>query len=255
MGSSMQSIAFLGVGIQAIVSLVVGIRLASIARRTRRFPELALSLTTLLGTVIGYPMGLLAIGLERAGLPGVTPTFFVAASVMMTGVSMNYFFTWRVFRPGGPFAVVLCGLGVWLLFAPIGAVAVHVGRYGIDAGIQSSLVWVALAVGAVFGGYAWMAFESFRYYLSSRRQLRLELIEASVSNRFLLWSLASAGFLAIVIAAGVVVHLGHNPLQSAGFSFAVGGLGLVNSACNVLCFMPPQRYLDWVSRPRAAQAA
>src|SRR5262245_66527780 len=110
----MEWISLLGVGIQAIVSLIVGVRLASIARRTRRFPELALSLTTLLGTVVGYPLGLLAIGLERAGLPGVTPTFFVAASVMMTGVSMSYFFAWRVFRPGAPLAVVLCGLGVWL---------------------------------------------------------------------------------------------------------------------------------------------
>jgi len=251
----MQSISLLGVGIQAIASLVVGVRLASVARRTRRFPELALSLATLLGTVVGYPLGLLAIGLERAGIPGVTPVFFFAASVMMTGVSMNYFFTWRVFRPGTPFAVVLCGLGVWLLFSPIGAIAVHVSLYGIDGGIQSSPVWVALAVGAVLGGYAWTASESFRYYLTSRRQLRLGLIEASVSNRFLLWSLASACFLAIVITAGVVVQLGQNPLQSAGFSLAVGGRGLVNSACNVLCFLPPQWYLDWVSRSRAVAGA
>jgi hypothetical protein len=251
----MQSISLLGVGIQAIASLVVGVRLASLARRTRRFPELALSLTTLLGTVIGYPLGLLAIGLERAGLPGVTPVFFIAASVMMTGVSMNYFFTWRVFRQGAPLAVVVCGLGVWLLFAPIGAVVVHINRYGIDGGIQNSPLWVGMAVGAVLGGYVWTASESFRYYLSSRRQLRLGLIEPSVSNRFLLWSLASACFLAIAITAGIGVQLGHDPLQSAGFSLAVGGLGLVNSACNVLCFMPPQWYLDWVSRSRAAAGA
>ena len=251
----MQSISLVGVGIQAIASLVVGLRLASIARRTRRFPELALSLATLLGTVIGYPLGLLSIGLERAGLPGVTPVFFVAALVMMTGVSMNYFFTWRVFRQGEPLAVVLCALGVWLLFSPIGAVCVHISLYGIDGGIQSSPVWVGLAVGAVLGGYVWTASESFRYYLSSRRQLRLGLIEASVSNRFLLWSLASTCFFAIVVTAGVVVQLGYNPLQSAGFSLAVGGLGLVNSACNVLCFLPPQWYLDWLSRPRAVAGA
>ncbi|HXK26047.1 MAG TPA: hypothetical protein VMS55_25495 [Myxococcota bacterium] len=248
----MQSIALLGFGLHTIVSLVVGLRLAAIARRTRRFPELALSLTTLLGTVIGYPLALLAIGLERGGLPGVAPLFFLAASVMMTGVSMNYFFTWRVFRPDEPWAVVLCGLGVWMLAAPIGAVAVHIGFHGIDAGIQSSFVWVALAVGAALGGYAWTAFESFRYYLSSRRRLRLGLIEASVSNRFLLWSLASSGFLAIVITAGITVLLGQNPLQSAGFSLAVGVLGLVNSACNVLCFMPPRWYLNWLSAPQQA---
>jgi hypothetical protein len=154
-----------------------------------------------------------------------------------------------------PLAVVLCGLGVWMLFAPIGAVAARISLYGIDAGIQSSLVWVALAVGAALGAYVWTASESFRYYLSSRRRLRLGLIEASVSNRFLLWSLAQTGFLAIALAAAVTVHLGQNPLQSAGFSLAVGVLGLVNSACNVLCFMPPQWYLDWLSRPGATQEA
>ena len=63
--------------LQTIVSLAVGIRLMTLARRSRRFPELALSLVTLLMPALGYPSLMLAVGLEQLNLPGVVPVFFV----------------------------------------------------------------------------------------------------------------------------------------------------------------------------------
>ena len=57
----------------------------ALARRSRRFPELALSLETLLMPAVGYPALMLAVGLERLGLPGVAPVFFVALSAIIGG--------------------------------------------------------------------------------------------------------------------------------------------------------------------------
>jgi hypothetical protein len=251
----MLSLSFLGVGVQAIVSLLVGVRLASLARRTGRFPELALSLATLLMPVVGYPAALVAIGLERAQLPGVTPVFFVAVSAMMIGVSLYYAFTWRVFRPDAAWAALLWALGSWLMIGSAGAATGHLELLGsIDAGVQSARVWAVATVLAVCVAYTWNTLESFRYYLNSRRQLRLGLVDPAVCNRFLLWSMSTGGWLVLAVVASVgLVTSGKNPLESAGFSLAVGVVGLVNSACNTLCFMPPRWYLDWLSRPRAAQ--
>lgn len=252
----MHPISLLGVGLQALVSLMVGFRLASLARRTKRFPELALSLATLLIPAVGYPSALVAMGLERAQLPGVTPVFFVAMSAMLIGVSFYYFFTWRVFRPGSVWGGALCALGTWLMLGGVGAATAHVElHHNIDAGIRSAFAWAALTVAAVVVAYSWNSFESFRCYLNARRKLRLGLVEPAVCNRFLLWSMSTGGWLVLAIAGGIALAAGANPLQSAGFSLAVGVVGLVNAACNTLCFMPPRWYLDWLSRHRAAQSS
>jgi hypothetical protein len=173
----------------------------------------------------------------------------------MIGVSLYYAFTWRVFRPGAAWAATLWALGSWLMLGSAGAATGHLELRGsIDAGIQSARGWAALTIAAVVTAYTWNTFESFRYYLNARRQLRLGLVEPAVCNRFLLWSMSTGGWLVLAIVSSVGMAAGQNPLESAGFSLAVGVVGLVNSACNTLCFMPPQWYLDWLSRPRAAQA-
>ena len=247
----MYFVALIGMGLQAVVSLAVGIRLMSLARRSRRFPELALSIETLLMPALGYPSLMLAVGLERMGLPGVVPVFFVAVSAIMGAGLMNYFFTWRVFRPDEAWAGIVCGLGTWLTLAPIGGVAVHIGASGIDAGIQNAQNWTFPIMLAGLSGFGWTSVESFRYFLSSRRRLRLGLSEAAVCNRFLLWALASGAWLCLALLAGFLLVLGVNPLSNGLFTLCLGVTGLLNSVCLTLCFMPSERYLEWL-RQRAA---
>jgi hypothetical protein len=248
----MYFIVLIGLGLQAIVSLTVGIRLMGLARRSRRFPELALSLETLLMPALGYPSLMLSVGLERLGLPGVAPVFFVAMSVINLAGLMNYFFTWRVFRPDETWAGIVCGLATWLLLAPIGGLAVHIGLAGINAGIQHARSWTFPIVLTGLSGMGWTSVESFRYFLSSRRRLRLGLADAAVCNRFLLWALASGGWLSVAVLAGFLLVLGVNPLSYAFFTLYVGVTGLMNSVCMMLCFMPPERYLEWLRRRAAA---
>jgi len=245
-------IALVCFGIPAIVSLVVGVRLLALARRTRRFPEYALSAALLLLNAVGYPVMLAAVGLERLGQPGVALVFFFALSAMFAGVSMNYFFTWRVFRSDAPWALALCVVGTWLMLAPSGAIAAHVEMHSIDAGIQSAPVWCFTVIAAVLVTYAWTAVESLHYYLNSRRRLRLGLVEAPVCNRFFLWALASGAWFFCTALAAVVLVRGLNPLGDAFFTVSIGAGGLVNSVAMVLCFMPPQRYLAWLTRRAAA---
>jgi hypothetical protein len=246
--------ALIGVGIQAIVSLAVGIRLAALALRTRQLPELTLAMGTLLLPALGYPSLLVAALLERLSLPGVGPVYFFTLSAMMLAISMNYVFTWRVFRPDATWAAILCGAGAWLLFAPIGGVVTHISIAGIDAGMQNAWAWTFPIVAAVLAGYAWTGAESFRYYLSARRRMRLGLADPAVCNRFLLWALASWTWLLAAVVAGVLLVFGLNPMSHGPFTFYVGLAGLSNSLCMTLCFMPPARYLDWLRRRQTAPA-
>ena len=248
----MESIALIGMGLQAIVGLAVGIRLMGLARRSRRFPELALSLETLLMPAVGYPSLMLAVGLERLSLPGVVPVVFVALSATSVAGLMNYYFTWRVFRPNETWAGIVCGLATWLLLAPLGALAVHVELSGINAGIQNSHGWTFPLVLTGLCGMGWTSVESFRHFLGSRRRLRIGLAEASVCNRFLLWSLASGAWVCISVLAGFLLALAENPLDGGLFTLCVGVAGLVNSVCMMLCFMPPERYLEWLRRRAVA---
>ena len=248
----MYPIALVCFGIQAIVSLVVGVRLLALARRTLRFPEFALSAATLLAPAAGYPLVLAAVALERLEQPGVALLFLFALSAMFAAVSMNYFFTWRVFRPDARRAVALCAVGTWLMLTPAGAIAAHVEMHGIDAGLQSARGWCFTVIAASLVAYGWTGVESLRYYLTSRRRLHLGLVEAPVCNRFFLWALASGAWLVCAALAGVVLVRGLNPLGDALFTLFLGAGGLVNSVSMVLCFLPPQRYLDWLTRRAAA---
>jgi len=243
----MYSVALIGMGLQAIVSIAVGVRLLALARRTRRFPEMALSMQTLL-PALGYPLVMLAVLLERFGPAVMTPLYFLAMCLLMVAISMNYFFTWRVFRPDRAWAVILCGVGSCLLVAPVGAVAANIEVHGIEGGIQNAHAWTLLLVFAANTAYGWPALESFLYFRSTRRRLRLGLVDAAVCNRFLLWALASATWFSLAALATVLLTLRVNPMHEAVFNLALGATGLLNSVCMTLCFLPPERYLAWLRR-------
>jgi hypothetical protein len=245
-------IAAVGMGVQAVISIVVGLRLLKLARRTGQFPELALSLATLLLPGVGYPLVMVAAGLEWLGLPGVAPVFFVAVSAMMMALSMFYFFTWRVFRQGRTWAGILSGVGTWLLFAPIGGGIAPIVANGIEQGVRDADIWGFLIIASVITAYGWTSAESFLYWRNARRRVRIGLMEASVCNRFLLWGLASGAWFCVASLSAFFVAIEVNLVHHGVFTLCLGVTGLVNSVCMTLCFMPPKGYLDWLARRAAA---
>ena len=122
-------------------------------------------------------------------------------------------------------------------------------------------------MGLVFG---WAFVESFRYYIMMRRRVALGLAEPVVTNRFLLWTLWTAGLtiLPLVVTAVRAVQLAHfgasDPAsglvfsEEAAWSLAVVrstvmGVGPVIIAALWLSFFPPRSYVGWV-RARAHPA-
>ena len=99
----------LGLGLQAIASLVVGVRLLAMARRTRRFPEFAFGCATLGVLVVGFPMMVASGALDQAGVPAAFVIHAIGGLVVGFALTMNIAFTWRVFRPKSRLAAAFVG--------------------------------------------------------------------------------------------------------------------------------------------------
>jgi hypothetical protein len=115
--------------------------------------------------------------------------------------------------------------------------------------VAQSLIQTALVVVP----YAWTAFESIRYYDRMRRRVRLELADAVVCNRFLLWGLTSLFVIAGVALNSAALALHVNVFETPSILFASSLTGLAQAVLLLLAFLPPPSYLAWV-RTRTAHA-
>jgi len=90
--------------------------------------------------------------------------------------------------------------------------------------------------------------EGMRYYRMMRKRMALDLADAVVTNRFLLWgfsgltSLAWISVSAFFLAIGA--NLGTDPIPVTVTSAG----GILNTVLMVLIFMPPAAYVRWVER-------
>jgi len=246
----LQLLAGLGMAIFIGVSLVVGIRLVRLARRTGEGPELLIGVALLSMGPVSFPVARAALGLQESA-PGLAAGM-LAFSVVTLG--MGGFcvaeLTRRVFRPDRAWARLL----VWgTLLGLVSCWGITAWKTGFDLRGRP-MDWPGYA-GFVLrsGALAWTALESLRYWRLMRRRLAIGLADPATTNRFLLWGAGSAAgalnHLVVMWTAGAgsdVLHI------SDGLALAVSAMGLGTSVCLWLGFLPPQRYLTWL-RPGATE--
>jgi hypothetical protein len=252
-------------GVSQLVYLVVvmtlGIRLAVLARRTRKVPEALLCAHFLLCCTLGYL--LLGTGLSAGHQPGSLPASMIAALVAAghftsaVGVWAGVAFNWLVFRREASWARGL----VWL-----SAIALTVGYLGalLSGGFSRGTLegtWSWLMYGTYTAAAAWVMLEPLRHYAVMRRRLRLGLAEPLVANRFLLWGSGSVcRFVMLVMGAGAPLFYRHMALELwttvAWITFifvAIAGLGV--SVSYWLVFFPSSAYVRFITRRHAAAGA
>jgi len=226
----------------AVTAMAAG-RLLLSYRDTRGLPELLIA-TLILG------VGTFGVGGSFVILSTVpegalrTVLSFIPTSAVSGGMAALCVFTWRVYRPNSNAARAFCSVLVCALFSRV--------AYAVAQG--STLVLqtrpIALTSSVIYGTtMTWSAVEALRYWSTMKRRRNLGLADPVVTNRFLLWALAT-GTAAEGIGIGAV----------AQFSFGlVGtGAGLVTLCYAVhgslsavffwLAFQPPKPYVRWVSR-------
>ena len=243
-------LAYAGFGVFVVVSLVIGIRLLLLWRRTRRLPELLIGLSFLLEGVITNVTNVLGRYSDEwpDARAAIHVTVVVSACVGAACLAVG---AWRVFRPHERWArnlLILClaGLGAYAVDSSLP----HGGVYG-----PRNLAWWWIGVSFRAAAHGWMSLEAFLYSRMMARRARLGLGDPVVADRMWLWSVGGLASTLIWLAAGVARTVGgpaglQEPL-TLGF---IGAMGLVSSAASWLAFLPPDAYLRTIER-RAAKAA
>jgi len=232
-----------------LTAIVVGIRLVGAGRAAGRAAEWFLGMGILLTAGLGY--GVMMIGLigrnawPDAGGVGVIFTAMTALGWVFHNLGVMSFlrFTVMVFRAGERWARwLVIGLGIVLWSGWGGYVALG----GLVAVSANAAYWVAFAV---IGSYPlWMAAEAWRYYRLMRRRLVLGLADPVVTNRFLLWTLASLSMAASIWIASVPALAGAVPGSSEAVRLRdvtmllTAGFGTTTVCIYWLTFFPPVWY-------------
>ena len=246
----MDVLAAIGGGAFVLASLVLGLRLMALARRTRGLPEFILGFALFAMGGLGYP--LLAVAMQATGLPPATRTALAVVQMLLSGVGMVSIacFTWRVFRPTSRWASMLVG-GVG------GAYGLAFAVQGLGPGFFAFLLDPAgpWHVSTFFGigVMGWAGAESLRYHRMLRKRIGLGLADPVVADRFRLWAIAILVACTISVVSVVLERVFGIPVAgSAAGALAVGPLGLVAAGTLWLAFLPPAAY---VARVRARASA
>jgi hypothetical protein len=223
-----------------VVSVVLGVRLLRLALRTRKLPELAISMNFLLGAGVGYSLLIAAESLRLLpeALAGLGS--FVGVSALSASGALLALFTRQVFRPASRLAAaVLAACTLWLLIGVYGSWVLHVSRASSGLGAWLGHWGPNLGLLVV---YAWSSFEPLRYHVLLRRRARIGFGDPLVANRLLLWGAADAALVLIAL-----IHLGAQLAGSYDLPPSLVGasslLVLAIAACEWLAFFPPAAYL------------
>jgi len=241
------SFYLLGTAAFVLVSLVIGLRLVLLSRRTGERPELHLGLGILGTAVFGYGLQI-ASAILRGGPDSPNP---VTATMMAltgagkllhdAGLTLVLLFVLTVFRRHEAGARMLFGVAVSSLW--IGMVGQGVTGGYRDLMSRDLFWWMEYAV--IWTYPLWGAFESFRYHGRMRKRVRIGLAEPLVANRFLLWGLASSGTFAATWLASWPSLLS-DPKSAAPFQtfnyLATAAVGICTVVVYSLAFLPPAWY-------------
>lgn len=259
LAGSMYLLSTLAFGLTAVV---VGSRLVRAGRAAGHEPEWFLGMGIVLTAGLGYGVMILALvartAFPEAGALTATCTGAAALGWIFHNLGVMSFlrFTVMVFRAGERWARwLVVGLSIVLWSGWGGYVALG----GLVAGSPNAAYWVSFSV---IGSYPlWMAAEAARYYRLMRRRLGLGLADPVVTNRFLLWALASLSMAASIWIVNVPSLSGAVPGSADAIRLrdvsmlSTSGFGITTVCIYWLTFFPPDWYRRRLGRPGGAGSA
>jgi hypothetical protein len=235
----MELLAALGGLAFMLVSLVIGLRLLLLARRTRELPELAIGLGYLLIGGIGYP--LLIVSTRATGLPTAPRIGLLWISLVTTAIATTAIavFVWRVFRPEAAWARAAVYAFPGLIAASLAFQALGPG---LDAALRHQGLGILVYTFLNSCPIAWAGRESFHYHSLLTRRARLGLADPVVADRMRLWGVGNVCALIMNTSSLVGYCFGVDVALDPAGAVVIAALGLVASAATWLAFFPPRGY-------------
>jgi hypothetical protein len=238
--------AFIPLAIFMVILGSVGFRLVRLWQRTGELPELSLGAGLL---IVSCSMPLCAAG----RIPGLAmemtgrACFALGMVAVWVGMSLMVFFTYWVFRRGSSWGRVLLatlavGLGCGVVYMSIQNFAGD----SIEAIKPMMLPGTLTVMGTILMCFFWGGTESFRYWRALSRQQALGLADPVVTNRFLLWGIASVTSSALILVIAGCAISGMTIMREPVPLAMLAGAGCIMSATWYLTFFAPERYLGWV---------
>ena len=226
----------------------VGLRLLSLARRTRKLPDLYMGLG-LLAFALAQVSRLALGGLE----PLLAPEFVLGTYLLM---HLGYLvaqlglclFTMAVFGPRSRWRWALV-LGLFAFGALSRSMMTEAVAPQLLSGASVPAVpgWDTASVVSFAMTFGWTAVESLRYHGLLRRRLALGLADPVLTNRFLVWGAGAAATCLLVLLLSGSFLLGLTLMSGSLVASAlVVASGLVNAVAPYLTFTPPAAYLRFV---------
>jgi hypothetical protein len=243
--------ALLGIGLLVMIAadVVVGARLVGVWRQTRRLPELAIGSSLLLLGALGYPVSIAA----RSGFAeaiGSQALLGAAFAFQDLGCAAMAVATWCTYRRDTAWAKALCaGIGTALMMGWWGEAS---GRGFVLEPGGSAAYWLGFSGRAL--PFAWAAAESWRYHGLLRRRLAIGLGSPLVTDRFRLWAIGTSAVCLAFAVFGVAAVAGLDVTRSLLVLASTSLAGCVSGVSFWLAFLPPRRYLAYVSRTGASIA-
>ncbi len=235
-------VSWIVVGLFIAVTALAAGRLLLLYRETREFPELLISILILgLGT-LGVGGGfVIASTVSDEALRAVLS--FVPIIGVNVGMSALCVFTWRVYRADSGVARAFCTSLVMTMFGLV-AYAISQG----DSVVLQARPLAFTSSGIYVSTMAWSAVEALLYWRTMKRRLSLGLADALLTNRFLLWGLAT-GIAAQGIAIGAIAQLAFGLLgpETPWVTMCYAAHGLLTAVFFWLAFQPPRSYANWIA--------
>ena len=224
---------FIGQGAFAIASLVLGIKLLALWRRTREVPELGVGLSFLLGGGVGYlswfVLGFLVM--QGSDVAVVRSVVLIGLAASVLGSVANGVGTAAIYRPGRTWPRLYVGavgvgmVGGWIALA----------RAPIDG--EGYEFWFSILLSALI--YGWAAGEALLLARVLHRRARLGMADPLVVNRTGQWAVASIAIVGMIVLS-FASRLAHGPVAPAWVPATSALLGLGAAASIWLGFFPPQ---------------
>jgi hypothetical protein len=242
--------AWIGELVAGIIYLIVGFRLALLAKRTGERPERLLAIMFAFAG-ISYIFYVVPLAIQNDAL--WLPFGFAGRVTYLPAAICLAFFTRSVFRSEGLLSAFLVYATVTLLVVGVaGSVLVMDDWEGYT--LSNPFFWLEW-VGYTLP-FAWAGAEAFAQYGPSRRRQRLGLCEFIVCNRLLLW-----GIFGIVQVAGsfvlIAMYMDYevNNGFSGFFDAMTGGLEIIAISLVWLVFFPPRFYQAFIGGSDADESA
>ena len=226
----------------SLASLVFGIRLCLLARRTGELPERLLGISFLTGGFLANTIGwILYTPLKPQG-PLYTVVLVLLRLCVSLACSLLLVMAWKVFRPNARWAKLLVQVMSAILATYVIRDVLIPGPPSVDRLVRHPLHWVQFV--AMISPYVWLTWEAARYQAQIRRRWRIGLpADLVVATRMQFWGLGMATEALMFFMLELIRVLGVITGRPISPALMISLLGILCTVSLWLAFFMPASYL------------